>query len=288
MIDYHLHLWPHGSRDIPPTVEQLALYCEKAQANGVTEIAITEHLFRFVQADRALSGFWNNDSNRDLAHQMEKYWSEHARADLDTYVECVLQAKRAGLPIILGLEVDYYRDQMDKVSELLSDYPFDVLLGSVHWLGAWGFDDISCDIVMDEWEVRDIEKVWDDYTISIEELAQSQVCDVLAHPDLVKITGRFPRVPEEFYDRMAAAAISSTMVAELSSAGWRKPVAEQYPNYYLLKRFVEAGVGITTASDAHKVNDVSDNANKLKGLLDSVGCEVLTGFRSRKSYEIKL
>ena len=49
-------------------------------------------------------------------------------------------AKGAGLPVVAGLEVDYFPDQMDQVAALLGNYPFDVLLGSVHWIGAWLFD----------------------------------------------------------------------------------------------------------------------------------------------------
>ena len=42
------------------------------------------------------------------------------------------------------------------------------------------------------------------------------------------------------------------MAAELSSAGWRKPVGEQYPAEPLLARFAAHGVPFTTASDAHR------------------------------------
>ena len=45
--------------------------------------------------------------------------------------------------MVLGLEVDYYRGRMDEVADLLAGYPFDVLLGSVHWVGAWRFDDLD-------------------------------------------------------------------------------------------------------------------------------------------------
>ncbi len=55
MLDYHLHLWPHGQRATAPTLDQVAAYCERAQAAGVSEIALTEHLFRFRQADHLLA-----------------------------------------------------------------------------------------------------------------------------------------------------------------------------------------------------------------------------------------
>ena len=50
---------------------------------------------------------------------MARYWDDHARADLVTYVACVEAAKDAGLPVVLGLEVDYYRGRMDEVATLL-------------------------------------------------------------------------------------------------------------------------------------------------------------------------
>lgn len=61
VLDYHLHLWPHGRRATAATVDRLGAYCEKAAAAGVAEVALTEHRFRFAPADRALGGFWEDD-----------------------------------------------------------------------------------------------------------------------------------------------------------------------------------------------------------------------------------
>ena len=216
MLDYHLHLWPHSQSDAETTVEQVAAYCEHATAHGVTEIALTEHLFRFTQAKDRLGGFWNELPGERLRPGMAAYWDHHARVDLDQYVEVVEAVKATGLPVVLGLEVDYYRDRMDDVADLLDGYPFDVLIGSVHWLDTWRFDVLNDPLVMAEWEVRDIDAVWDEYTRAMEELGASGVCDVFAHPDLVKIAGRIPAIPDEFYDRMAEAAVRSGMAAEVS------------------------------------------------------------------------
>ena len=288
MLDYHLHLWPHGTRASQPTLGELAAYCERAATAGVTEIALTEHLFRFAQADAALAGFWDDDPNPVLRASLARYWAEHAHADLDVYVDAVLEAKKAGLPVRLGLEVDHYAGRMDKVAALLEGYPFDVLLGSVHWVGAWGFDQLGDPVIDAEWDRRPIESVWDAYTEALEELAASRVCDVLAHPDLVKIAGRRPSVPDEWYDRMAEAAAASGMAAELSSAGWRKPVGEAYPAPALLTRFRKAGVPVTTASDAHGLRDVAARSADLRALLVEAGYETLTSFRSRKPEQVPL
>ena len=282
VLDYHLHLWPHGTRATDATVAQLAAYCEAARAAGVTEIAVTEHLFRFVQADAPLAGFWEDDPDPALRASMAAYWESHNQADLDDYVETALAAKDAGLPVVLGLEVDHYRGRMDKVAALLDGYPFDVLLGSVHWIGAWGFDILEDPVALAEWDRRTVESVWDAYTTDLEELAASGACDVLAHPDLAKVAGRRPEVPEEFYDRMAEAAASSGMAAEVSSAGWRKPAGEAYPAPALLDRFHRAGVPITTASDAHELPTVAHRSDEVRAVVAAAGYTELTAFSARR------
>jgi histidinol-phosphatase (PHP family) len=221
---------------------------------------------------------------------MADYFDHHATADLDRYVETVLAAKRAGLPIVAGLEVDYYPGLMDKVGGLLDGYPFDVLLGSIHWLGTWMFDIVSSPVQMAEWDVRGTNATWRAYGEAIEELADTATCDVLAHPDVVKVTGRIadPGIVAEVEERICAAAVSSGMAAELSSAGFRKPVGEAYPTRSLLERFHAGGVPITTASDTHGLSHVADRAPALRALAAEAGYSTLRGFRSRRGRDIPL
>ncbi|MBA3304266.1 MAG: PHP domain-containing protein [Actinomycetota bacterium] len=288
MLDYHLHLWEHGPGPLDATLEQVAAYCERAAAAGVSEIAITEHLSRFRQTDAVLRGWWDDDPDPVIASTMARWWDGDLGADLDQYVEVVLAAKAAGLPVVLGLEVDYYAGRMHTVAELLAGYPFDVLLGSVHWVGAWGFDNFGEAAFECRWETHAIEGIWDSYTTSLEELADSGVCDVLAHPDLCKISGRRPPVPEEFHARMAEAAARSGMAAEVNSAGLGKPVAESYPAPDLLRRFVASGVALTTASDAHRLGRVAECRDELRALIRSTGCETLQAYRSRSPHPVPL
>jgi histidinol-phosphatase (PHP family) len=289
VLDYHLHLWPHTQSDTPLAVDQVAAYCERAQAAGVVELALTEHLFRFAQAGRVLGRWWEDDEpSAALRASMADYWGFHSRADLDAYVETVLEAKKAGLPVVLGLEVDYYPGRMDRVADLLEGYPFDVLLGSVHWVGGWRFDDLGDGPSMDEWSVRAVDDCWDAYTGAVEELAASGACDVLAHPDLIKVTGRRPESPQEWWDRLAESAAASGVAAELSSAGWRKPVGEQYPAEPLLARFAAHGVPLTTASDAHHEGHVADRIDDLRALLGSIGVDRLQAYRRRQGHSVPL
>ncbi len=289
VLDYHLHLWPHTRPDAPLVLDQVAAYCERANAAGVQEIALTEHLFRFVQADRLLGGFWEDDDvPAHLRRSMAEYWRFHVGADLDEYVETVLEARRQGLPVVLGLEVDYYRGRMDQVAALLGEYPFDVLLGSVHWVDGWRFDDIDDALSMSEWSARKVDECWDAYTDAFGELAATGTCDVLAHPDVIKAAGHRPEHPKEWWDRLADAVASSGMAAEVSSAGWGKPAAEQYPAEGLLARLAARGVPFTTASDAHHLSHVADRVGDLYALLASVGVDHLTGYRRRQAHTLAL
>ena len=294
MLDYHLHLWPHGDRARQPTVDELAAYCERAQAHGIEQIALTEHLFRFVQADGPLKGVWAEDRRATpaLKAQAADYWAEHNHADLDAYVEAALEAKAQGLPVVLGLEVDFYEGRMDKVQALLEGYPFDVLLGSVHWIGAWLFDVIESSIAMDEWNHRGVDEAWDSSTRAIEELAASGAVDVLAHPDLAKVAGHRPNSStgaiDEFHDRIAEAAAASNLAAEVSSAGWRKPCDEPYPAPSLLQKFHDRGVPITTASDAHTLEHVAFRIGDLEPLIRRAGYTELVAFDGRRPRAVKI
>lgn len=288
MLDYHLHLWPHGTPDHEPTLDELASYCEKAQRAGVVEIALTEHFFRFTQARSILGGYFMKKPESSTREYMQEYWDSHAKADLDVYVERVLEAKAAGLPVVLGLEVDYYEDHMEAVSELLAGYPFDVLLGSVHWIVDWPFDHLESPEIMAEWDKVGVEPAWEAYTRSIEELAATRSFDVLAHPDLIKIAGHRPSVPEEYYHRIAEAAHHSGIAAEVSSAGLRKPVAEAYPAPSLLKLFRERGVPVTTASDSHGIRDVAYRFSDIREQLELAGYDSLLAFHGREGASMSL
>jgi histidinol-phosphatase (PHP family) len=283
VLDYHLHLLRHGEEG-PYRAEMVRAYAEAAAERGVEEICVTEHLFRFRQADRLLGGWWDADPDGRLRSQTAAYWAEHATGDLDEYTNAVLGAASADppIPIRLGLEVDYYPGRMAEVTELLTGWPFDLLLGSVHWLGAWGFDQMGDPAVDEQWSTREVEAVWDAYVAAIEELAATRAADVLAHPDLAKVAGIVP--PGDltpWWDRLAKAAAENGVAAEVSSAGWRKPAAEAYPGPGLLARFKAAEVPVTTASDAHELSLVADGTDRLRALLGSAGYTELCGFERR-------
>ena len=83
-------------------------------------------------------------------------------------------------------------------------------------------------------------------------------------------------------------AARSGMAAEVSSAGWFKPVSEAYPAPSLLARFHEAGVPITTASDAHKLDRVAAKRPEVRELVTAAGYTELCAFDARKARVVPL
>lgn len=288
MLDYHLHLWSHDESSVNYRLDQVAQYCEEAQRHGVNELALTEHLYRFVELRAAVGDFWTRWDHEPTAPLMAEYFDFHARNSLEDYVTFAQRAKAEGLPVKVGMEVDYYRDQMDVVADLVSQYPFDVLIGSVHWLNTWQFDDIDNEAHMAQWRIRDVDASWDLYTTALEELAAFDVVDVLAHPDVIKVANVLPHDPTALWERMADAAGTANVSVECSSSGWFKPVGEQYPAAGLLDRFVQRGVTFTTASDAHRAERVGSRAGDLATLLEARGVHELASYDRRQRVMVPL
>jgi histidinol-phosphatase (PHP family) len=194
--------------------------------------------------------WWDVEARRELALHSEGFIIPEQNVSLDAYVKAIESAKDRGLPVKLGLEVDYWPDKIEAVLELLEPYPFDFLIGSIHWIGGWSYDSIE---VADEWERRGIERGWDQYFELETQLAASGAVDALAHVDVCKKLGFRPEIePIHLYERVVAAAARSGTAIEISSQGLRNPIGEIYPAPTFLKMFREAGVPITLASDAHR------------------------------------
>ncbi len=269
-------------------IDQIALYCDEAARHGVTEIALTEHSHRFVDVASVVGPFWLRLGHEPTSTTMAEYWAFHARNSLEEYVSLAQRAKDEGLPVKIGLEVDFYQDQMDEVSALLAQYPFDVLIGSVHWLGTWQLDDVDNEINMHQWTVRDVDQCWKDYARALDELCAANAVDVLAHPDLIKVAGYLASRPNETWDAMAESAARVDVSVECSSAGWKKPVKEQYPAEGFLDRLVAKGVTFTTASDAHHHERVGERANDLAAMLEARGVHQLASYTQRQRQMIPL
>lgn len=292
MIDYHLHLVPHGTRR-RFSADDVRAYARRAADAGLVEIALTEHLYRFPDVQDALGAWWEGDPDRRLRDQTLGYLGEERfEQTLAEYVDVVLAAAAdpgAGVTIRLGLEVDYIEGHMERVADVLAPHGWDVLLGAVHWLGAWGFDQVDDGVVMEEWSRRRPEDAWLAYVEAVEQVAASGACDVLAHVDLAKVAGvRAGTVAAECDERLAKAAAANRLAVEVSSAGWRKPVGEAYPSPSLLAALHAGGVPVTLATDAHDVGRVGERIDDAAELARGAGYGDVVTFERRKQRPLAL
>ena len=124
IADYHMHLRNAGE-EIAHDTRSVEPFVEAARAAGVDEIGFTEHVYYFRQT-RSL---WT-----------VPYQTERCVYDLEPYVRAVVEAQDRGLPVKLGLEVDYVPGREEETRELLAPYPWDFLLGSVHYVDGLGVD----------------------------------------------------------------------------------------------------------------------------------------------------
>lgn len=146
----------------------------------------------------------------------------------------------------------------DAMADLLDQYPFDLRLGSVHWIEAWLFDDYTNEAAAREWDHRGAESAWNSYEASLNELVQSELCQVVAHCDLTKVAGRYPdpTYRRDFKDRLVETLANSGLVVEVSSAGWGKSAGEMYPSPRILAALAARKVPITLGSDAHRLDQI--------------------------------
>ena len=175
MSDHHLHLHAHNEPGTvhPPAQYRVGLideYVESAAVAGVTELGFTEHLYRCVEAEDALGRFWDVPGHPELSAHSEAFVSSDRTLSLEAYVQVVLEAKHRGLPVQLGLEIDFFPESIDAVLELIEPYPWDFLIGSVHWIGPWAID--SSEVAW-EFDRRGVDQAWYDYFQLVEALAAS-------------------------------------------------------------------------------------------------------------------
>jgi histidinol-phosphatase (PHP family) len=284
LTDCHVHLQPHGEKP-PMTRERIEQYVAVGSERGVERIAITEHLFRFEEAYKSLYGWWDADPDAQLASLAREYWEDHVSGSVADYVRTVEEAKRSGLPVLLGIELDWLHDREEELRRFLAPYDWDVVLGSVHYIGAWGFD---CDEFIDEWEKRDVAKVWADYGALVRDLAKSGIVDVVAHPDVPKVFGHRPSDETPLHDLILEGAVASGTAVELNSNGLRKRGAEIYPALPLLKRAHAAGLPITLASDAHVPGRVGEHFDTLSAWAADAGYKTASAFVGRKREQYPL
>jgi histidinol-phosphatase (PHP family) len=270
LTDLHVHLRkdePNTPASEAFTTGNVDRYREVAESRGISELGVSEHIYRFRQA---------------LTVWQHSFWRAEAKDDLDEYVGFL----RDYTDLRVGIEADFVAGKEDRLANLLDQTELDYVVGSVHFIGDQAVDHDGYDI----WETNAHrpDEVWRRYFDTLGEAAATGLFDILAHPDLVKVWGRERPRPDgdlrRFYDRAMEGIAETRPAIELSTAGLRKPVGELYPATAFLEMCLEAGCPVTLSSDAHEPTHVGYGYERALEVLDSLGVRELAVFERRERH----
>ncbi len=195
-------------------------------------------------------------------------------------IEDVQKRYRDQITVKIALEADFLPGYEERTRKLLKEYSFDYIIGSVHFIGDWAFDDPAARV---GWDQNDVNRVYRQYYQLLRESAKSGLFDIIAHCDLVKKFGHRPT--EDLTDEVRKTAEvfkKAGVTIEINTSGLRKPAKEMYPAPQNLAIYCAAGVPLTFGSDAHLPTDVGKDFDKALILAKSAGYTEYRTFKKRK------
>jgi histidinol-phosphatase (PHP family) len=262
-IDYHTHHERCGHAE-----GRLEDYVKRAIEIGLEQIGLSDHM-PLLHVDPATY-------YPGMAMAME---------ELPRYVEEALRLKekyRGQIDIRVGLEGDYIEGYEEDIERIVTGYPWDYVIGSVHFLGEW---DVSDSRQLHGWEGKRMLDVYERYFDAVQKAAKTGFYDFLGHIDVIKRFGHRPEEDDEVRElerRTLEAIRESGATIELNASGLRMPCAEMFPKRRMLEYAFELGIPVTVGSDAHQPERLSQYLDQAVALLKEVGYRELATFSGRQ------
>lgn len=246
-IDYHMH-FEKGSYD-KAWVEG---FFQAAKERGLAEIGISEHSHTFPEFKELYYEDLILDDSAMGTFQQKWLKSNKFKYTLDDYFRFMAELRKEHT-VRTGIEVCNFQDQ-EKVKDILKEYDFDYVIGSVHFLHGWAYD---CSEIIAEWQKHSLQDIYEWYTEEAEKLADSGLYDVLGHPFNIRL---FKFLPEfdvtPYLERVAKAMKKANMIVDVNTGTfYRYPIAEITPYPDFMKIAAKYDLPIITTSDAHKPED---------------------------------
>lgn len=257
-IDYHMHTFLCGHASGKPED-----YAEHALRLGLQEIGFSDHAPLVSHDDPSIT--MSFDELPHYHEMLEALKTQYAKKKLS---------------IKIGIEADFIPGYEEKTKAILDAYPYDYVLGSVHFIGELAFDNPK---QKDRLKTSNIDKVYSDYHTLLRKSAASGLFDIMAHVDLVKKFGDRPTKDMAAEIKETASIFKkSGVVIEINASGLRKPVKEIYPSLTDLLIYCQAGVPVTFGSDAHAPDEVGSGFKDALALAKKAGYREYVLFDKRK------
>lgn len=260
LCDYHVHL-ERG----PYTLDWLQQFLQQGKQVGVAELGIVEHLYRF----------------REARHLFHNSWVEERQTQsLQDYLDLMAEAKQKRWPVRVGLEVDYIPGTEAELKAFLKPLPLDFVIGSVHWLGDWGFDTDPA-----TWEGRDVLAAYEEYYRTLAQAARSGIFDVIGHPGNIGYYGHRPDIKEldRLEDEFVGSLKNQRIVVEINTGGLLRPAHAVFPRSTVLRKLRQAQRDIVLGSDAHRPEDVGHSMADMVQMLKQMSFVCTTRFQRHRT-----
>lgn len=212
-----------------------------------------------------------------------------AKSDFPNYVEEVLQLKeqyKNQINVLLGIECDYFPPVMDMYARELKKYPFDYVIGSVHFV-----DEISI-FQKGRWDGLTKEQkkqTKDNYYDMIARSAKTGLFQILGHIDAMKgFYPEFSAIETEAIDETLKIIAEHGVAIEINTSGKTKDSGGWYPSDEMLERALYHNVYVTFGSDAHVPDRVGDEFFIVQQRLTEIGFKEWVYFIQKKMHKLSL
>ena len=259
LFDCHVH--PDYSLDASGTIDE---YCQRAIQVGLKGICFTSH--------------YDVDPERKEIDAFMRVKGKIKPLSFETvqiYIQEIREAERkyapSGLKIKAGLEIDYAPDIEKQLTEDLSRFELDYVLGAVHCLEHIAIT--SSEEAYKYFERKSATQLCEDYYASLISCIQSGLFDAIAHLDGFKKYAldyygeELLKAEAAWLPQVFGALASEKTEIELNTGWFRKGRKKFFPDEDILKMANEAGIIIVAlGSDSHRVEDLG------LGLPDALDC----------------
>ena len=256
--DYHIHT--RFSADSDASMEEM---CAAAVACGIPEIGITEHY-----------DLHPDENPRDWL-DLEKWAEELERC----------RARHSGrLTIRAGIEIGEPHRFPEEVRRISAQYPFDYILGSLHWVGREN-------VFYPEYFNRSQEEAFGIYFQELERMTREGGFDVLAHFDIpiragFQYFGSYdPCAYESLIRPILRNCVDRGIAVEINTGSLRRSAAVLNPGPPILAWYAEmGGRHLTLGSDSHRPQHVGAGLDAALTAAGQAGLPHVTRFEKRTGY----
>ncbi|MGY5344270.1 PHP domain-containing protein [Paenibacillus glucanolyticus] len=262
--------------------EWLDRYLNTGRKRGIGQFGVVDHLYRFRECRPYYERHMLLDDTP--VGRMQQAWLDQVCvASLSDFVRFVTEAKASRPDLALGIEADFFPGGEHELREILAGSEWDYVIGSVHFLDGWGFDNPE---TKSKFEGRDPVQTYKHYYELLRQACLSGLFHIIAHPDNLKVFGFRPVDEKEllpYYRMLAKEMVQSGVITEINTGlAYRYPIGESCPSPLFLSVLAEYKVPLTLSSDAHFPDDIGMLLDQAKADVERMGYKELVAFRDGK------